>query len=147
MDINLNELKSQLHDIIIIPSVLINIILKYTETSIRIKFSENQILYLDQSEFDKLDCKDIINVDIYGILVLKDPISKFEDSKIQNINGNVLLIGDVNRMFYNATNFNSDLSDWNTEKLKNTSFIFYGVKNFKGKIINIGKYWRMINNV
>jgi surface protein len=146
MDINLNELKSQLHDIII-PSVLINIILKYTETSIRIKFSENQILYLDQSEFDKLDCKDIINVDIYGILLLKDPINKFEDSKIQKINGNVLLIGDVNRMFYNATNFNSDLSDWNTEKLKNTSFIFYGVKNFKGKIINIGKHWRIINNV
>ena len=36
-------------------------------------------------------------------------------------------------MFYNCTNFNCDLSNWDISNIKNMSFAFYNCKSLKNK--------------
>jgi surface protein len=130
------ELKSQLENTIL-PFVLVNIILKYTETSIFLEIFNSEgssRRYFNQVEFENLDCKDVTKVDIYGVLVLKNPKEKFKKSKIQQIIGNVVLIGNASFMFNNATNFNSDISGWDVSNVTIMSYMFNNATNFNSDI-------------
>jgi hypothetical protein len=105
------NLKSQLSSTIL-PNELTNIILKYTKPSIKTEFLDSTgdklILIYNQYEFSTLNCEDIINIVIYGVLVLVNPIKKFKESKIQIITGSVIIIGNVSEMFHGASDFNPD---------------------------------------
>jgi surface protein len=118
----------------ILPSVLINTILSYTETIIKVQFDDAKIVYYSQNEFNDLDCQNITHLDIYGVLVMKDPRSKFQTSNIQTISGPVVLIGDTFSMFYYAMNFNSDISDWGTSKVENMTLMFSNAIKFNSDI-------------
>jgi surface protein len=131
----LEYLKLQLENTIL-PYVLTNIILKYNEPSIKVEFNTNQILYLDQYEFENFDCKDIICLNIYGVLVLINPIGKFLNSIIEVIIGDVILVGNVKKMFHNTTYFNLDndpsssISKWDVSRVTNMrSMFFYSYLN------------------
>jgi surface protein len=79
-------------------------------------------------------------MNIYSILILTNPISKFKNSKIQNINGKVVLIGDVSNMFRNARYFSSDnnssfsVSDWDATKVTDMSCMFKFATRFDSDI-------------
>lgn len=139
---------------------LITLILKYAETSIEIVFSDDKIIYLNKVEFDSFNCENILEVKIYGdLLVLKNPYKKFKKSKIKTITGNIALVGntsemfsnaenftgdiskwdvsevtDMNSMFKDAINFNSDISKWDTSNVTNMNFMFYNAINFNQDI-------------
>jgi surface protein len=117
-----------------LPAELSKIILKYTETIIKVQFDDTKIVYLHQNEFNDLDCQNIVNIDIYGVLLMKDPENKFSDSKIQTISGPVVLIGDARHMFWEAINFNSDISHWDTSKVTNMGGMFDFASNFNSDI-------------
>lgn len=135
----MSNLESQLNNTLL-PLVLVNIILKYTETSIRVEFINKTVIYVSQSNFLNFDCKNTIDMDIYGILILTNPISKFKNSKIQTINGNVVLIGDVSNMFCGARYFSSDdnsnfsISDWDTTNVTDMSCMFKFATRFDSDI-------------
>jgi surface protein len=118
----------------ILPKELINIILKYTETIIKVEFDDSKTEYYSQSQFNDLDCGNVVNIDIYGVLILTNPSRKFCYTKIQKITGCVVLIGDTSNMFYNAINFNSDISDWDTSKVTNMKSMFSYATNFNQDI-------------
>lgn len=118
----------------VLPVVLSNILFKYTGTSIKVEFINRPTIYVDQYEFEKLDCQDVINMDIYGVLVLKNPICKFKNSKILSIIGNVVLIGDVSNMFNNAIDFNSDISSWDIKNVTDTSNMFFLARKFNSDL-------------
>jgi surface protein len=128
------DLKLDLNNTIL-PSVLIKIILKYTETIIKVESDDNKIIYIRQSELTFYHCKNAVNIDIYGVLVMKNPGSKFQNSKIQTISGPVVLIGSAFGMFQGAKEFNSDLSKWDTSKVDNMSIMFSHT-NFNSDISN-----------
>jgi surface protein len=131
----LEDLRSQLiHSVL--PLDIINIISNYLETSIKVEFSDNQIIYLKQSEFENLDCKDVINIYIYGVLVLLNPIAKFKFSKIQTITGDVILIGNINRMFFFAKDFNSNINKWDTKDVVNMNNVFNFAIKFNSDLSN-----------
>jgi surface protein len=139
---NTKDLRSQL-DNTLLPLVLIDVILKYSETSIKVEFSDFKTIYVDQSEFSNLDCKDVLFTNIYGILKLTNPIDKFKNSKIQSIIGHVILKGNVNNMFHSAKNFNPDnsnsnsrfsINNWNTTNVTNMSHMFYNATEFNSNI-------------
>ncbi len=125
----LEDLKSELHNTFL-PFILSDIIIKYNKTTIKVEFINRPTIYVGQYEFEKLDCQNVTNVDIYGILVLTNPISKFKDSKIKTITGNVVLIGDASEMFYSAIKFNSDINHWDVSQVTNMTYMFFGAINF-----------------
>jgi surface protein len=127
------DLKLDLNNTIL-PLVLINTIMKYIETIIKVQFDDSKINYFSQNEFNDLECQNVTHVDIYGVLVMKDPRSKFQTSNIQTISGPVVLIGDTFSMFYYAMNFNSDISDWDTSKVENMTLIFSNAIKFNSDI-------------
>jgi surface protein len=129
------ELKLDLRNTTL-PAELSKIILRYTETIIKVQFDDTKIVYLSKNEFNDLGCQNVTHVDICGVLVMKDPESKFYYSKIQTISGPVVLIGNASDMFYNAKSFNSDLSKWNTSQVTNMSSMFCDAMNFNSDISN-----------
>jgi surface protein len=101
---------------------LINIILKYTEPSIIVEFENSDLIYCNNLKFNLLNCK-VIN--IYGVLVLTNPRKIFENSRIQNINGSVVLIGDASGMFYDTSNFlGTNICNWDTSQVTNMGAMF-----------------------
>jgi surface protein len=120
----------------ILPLELTNIVLKYTETILRLEFDDTQILYFSQSEFNDLHYRSVITIDSYGVLVMTDYESKFSNSIIKSITGPVILIGDTTDKFSQAKNFNSDISNWDTSKVTNMGGMFNNAINFNSDISN-----------
>jgi surface protein len=160
------DLKIEL-DKTILPMSLSNIIIKYTESNAKVEYEDKIIIYVNQAEFDILNCKEIISIDIYGLLFIKK-CGKFYGSKIQNIKGLLTIIGDAKYMFAdslyfkgcdnmndwdvsNVTNmqgmfnntlqFNGDISNWNVSNVIDMSFMFDNAKIFNGDISN----WNVSN--
>ena len=120
------DIKSQMA-VTPIHSDLFNVILKYYEASVKVEYENSKVSYFSQTQFNRKDLKtsDILNVDICGILELVDPVNKFKDSKIRNINGNVILVGNVSNMFSTCwRNFNADIRKWDTSEVTNMSNMF-----------------------
>jgi surface protein len=113
-----------------LPLELINIIVFYTHTSIKILFTDDKTNYFTNSNFKLVDCEDILVLDIYGILILHNPQRKFFRSEIKTINGNVIIKGDCNNMFYSAKNFTGDVSKWDTSEVTNMYSMFNQAINF-----------------
>jgi surface protein len=142
MNSALGEIKSQLTNTIL-PEVLVYTIVKYMETHVKVQFEDHKINHYTESQFENLDCKNAVEIYIYGVLVLIDPKKKFKNSKIQNIIGNVVLIGDASEMFYNAKKFIGyapwdttalDIDFWDTSQVTNMSGMFFGASNFDSDI-------------
>ena len=67
-----------------------------------------------------------------GTLIFEDASGKFENSDLELIDGKVILIGDCNKMFYNANNFDCNgggwfSTEWDMKNVTDTTNIFYGV--------------------
>jgi surface protein len=119
----------------LLPEVLIDIIIEYTKTSIKVTYYDGKIRYYSDTQFENIYLKDIIKVDInYGVLILVNPICKFKDSKIRNITGDVILVGDVSGMFANTKDFIGDVSLWDTSKVNNMRNMFCRAKNFNSDL-------------
>ncbi len=131
------DLKTELHNTML-PTDLTNLLLKYTETSAKVEFEDGDIEYYSQSEFNDLDCKDVVNITIYGVMVLIDPTNKFNESKIQTITGDVVLIGDASFMFSTTEFFDCDINHWDTSQVTDMSSMFYHAQNFNGLISSWG---------
>jgi surface protein len=116
------DLKSQLENSYF-PKELISIILKYTKTTIKAEYKD-KIVYYTPSEFKDINCKNILKLNIYGVLTLKDPRNKFKDSRIKSITGNLVLIGDASEMFLGAGDFNGNLNNWDVSQVTNMSGMF-----------------------
>jgi surface protein len=132
----LEDLKLDLSNTIL-PQEVYNIILKYTETIIKVEFNENnnnEIAYYSQSEFDGLYYENVLNIAIYGVLVMKNPINKFKDIYIKTIRGPVVITGDASFMFSKAIRFNSDISKWDTSNVTDMSGMFFRAENFNSDI-------------
>lgn len=96
------EIELQLNNTIL-PHELINIIFKYTKTIIKVEAEYTKVKFYTSDQFQTLDTKNFISLDIYGpILIIINPRRKFKESKIQNINGNIKLIGNSSFMFQDA---------------------------------------------
>jgi surface protein len=126
-----NYLKFILKDTVL-PQDLTNIIIKYTEPMVEVKFSNKfyKKTNYDQIEFNNLNCEHVTNIYIYGMLVLTDPVSKFKNSNIETVNGKVVLIGDANNMFYCAGEFTGNISEWDTSQVTNMGSMFAGAIYF-----------------
>jgi surface protein len=122
-------LKLQLYKTLL-PDVIIDTILHYTNSLLMLDYEDNKTVFVNTKEFNLLDRRNIKKISIYGVIVLINPVSMFLDSKIQSITGNVILIGDSSKMFYNADKFVGDVSNWDTSQVTNMSWMFYCSRKF-----------------
>ena len=115
---------------------LADVILKYFKPSIKAEYDNGEIKYITQDVFNTSDfnTKNIMNLDILGILQMIDPKDKFSNSMIHNITGYIILIGDASSMFSNTDNFNSDISGWDTSRAKDMHFMFSDATLFNSDI-------------
>jgi surface protein len=126
------EIELQLNNTIL-PRELISIIFKYTKIIIKVKAEYTKVKFYTSDQFQTLDTKNIISLDIYGpLLIIVNPKRKFKESKIQNINGNIKLIGDASFMFQDARSFNpeSTINDWDTSEVTYMECMLAGAWDF-----------------
>ena len=67
-----------------------------------------------------------VHIFCYGNIELKNPSGMFSSSIIETFTskGTISLTGNSSRMFYDAVNFNSDLSKWNVSNVTDTGSMF-----------------------
>jgi surface protein len=119
----------------LLPSVIIDIILHYTNYFVMVEFEDSKTKFVNPLQFNLLNTKNITKISIYGVLVLMNPKNMFLDSKIQSITGNIVLIGDSTGMFRNAISFTGvDISNWDTSQVTNMYCMFSNSINFNGNI-------------
>lgn len=95
----------------LLPEVLIDIILKYTSTNLKLTFDDGKVHYIN-NRLQKFILQKVTEINVYGVLILKNPTNLFKGGKIVNITGNVVLVGNASDMFEGATNFIGDTSNW-----------------------------------
>jgi hypothetical protein len=118
------------------------------EAILDIKFENDREITISQTEYYELEpeqIKTILTIKIHGNLVLDNPSNMFESSVIENIEGDVTLIGRCNNMFTDAVNFNGIIENWDTSNVTNMGSMFYGATIFNqklkwntSKVVNMG---------
>jgi surface protein len=120
----------------LVPKIL-DIITNYTKTVITVEYKDESIIIATQEEFNNLDKKSYEKmelIEIYGVLILNNPIALFKNSGIIFIKGNVKLIGITKDMFYDAIEFIGDITNWDTSRVTDMSSMFYNTKNFNQEL-------------
>ena len=114
-----------------LPKALVSIINDYTP-DFECTFRDGCKKYLKNEDLND-DLRNIVNIVVYTQLIISRKVTLNFIKSITG-NGKVILVGDVSRMFYRATNFNSDISRWDVSRVTNMSRMFYGATNFNSDI-------------
>ena len=93
--------------------------------SLSLRLRSDEFFHLPKEEI-----KEIIDIYIEDELIFSSPRLFFQNAKICDITGKVILIGDASGMFNSASRFHGDLKYWDVSKVTNMQFMFKDAKLF-----------------